>query len=466
MNCAVLCPTQGAVEAPMIRLKLPHLAQFHHVQHSAQRVPAQHQVGGCRVDLMRVLFLNTRDSLGADVAVHITLARAFDRQQVRVWAATGLHETGVDSARAEFAAIPNMTVLPLELGRPMSAERGLGRFMAMVANIRGAANLIFLAIRCRRGEIDLIHVTDRPRDAFFGLILARLAGSACLIHAHTNYSPHDFSNLSKRVFQNCDAIVGVSNFTAATYRNAAELDMPQVYALPNAVETTIFDKDVTDEERLAMRQRLAVPAGAPLLGCVARLSRWKDQATLMEALAQLTGSIPQVHLAFAGANSDISPDGNGSYLDYLNRLARALNIEKRVRYAGYLPRSEMPLFYAACDLVAHPAIGEPFGLAVIEAMLSARPVVAAKDGGIPEIIQDGVDGLLVVPRQPTALAAALGRVLSDPTLAARLAAAGREKVLTHFTPAIQAAGMLEIYRSVVRLGHRESGSSFNKGGLS
>jgi glycosyltransferase involved in cell wall biosynthesis len=441
-------------------LKLPLLAQSHDSQRNGQRAPARYQAGGLRVEPIRVLFLNTRDTLGADVAVHITVARAIDKTQAQVWAATGLHETGPDSARAEFAAIQELTVLPLELGRPIWGERGTGRLVAMLANLQGVANLVSLAIRCRREDIDIIHVTDRPRDALFGLILARLAGCACLIHAHINYTAHDFTNLSKWALRNSDAIVAVSNFTAATYRNATALKIRRVYALPNAVDTTLFGKCVTHEQRLAMRERLDVPAGVPLIACVARLMQWKDQATLLQAVAQLTDDFPQVRLVLAGADKDVSPDGNGTYLDYLSRLARALNIEKQVRFAGHLPRIEMPQLYAAADVVAHPAIGEPFGLAVVEGMLSARPVVAAGAGGVPEIIRDGVDGLLVRPRQPAALAAALRRVLSDPALAAKLAAAGRERVLARFTPPVQAARLLEIYRSLAGPQPRRSGFSF------
>src|SRR5205823_5202154 len=128
-------------------------------------------------------------------------------------------------------------------------------------NLRGAANLVTLAIRCRRGNIDIIHVTDRPRDSLFGLILARLAGCACLIHAHTNYVPENFTNMNQWVFRHADAIVGVSNFTAATYRDAAGRKTPRIYGLPNAVDTTLFGQYVTPAQRLAMRQRLDVPGG-------------------------------------------------------------------------------------------------------------------------------------------------------------------------------------------------------------
>jgi len=169
-------PSRTAARWP--ELKPPLLAQTHALPPDSQPAPAPPQAGGPHVEPIRILFLNTRDALGADVAVHITLARAFDATPVQVWAATGLHETGPDSARAAFTAIQGLTVLPLDLGRPISNERGIGRLAATLANLRGAANLVTLAIRCRRGNIDIIHVTDRPRDSLFGLILARLAGCA------------------------------------------------------------------------------------------------------------------------------------------------------------------------------------------------------------------------------------------------------------------------------------------------
>src|SRR5262245_15966334 len=136
---------------------------------------------------MKVLFLNTRDSLGADVAVHLSLARTLDRAQVAVWAATSIYEAPGASTRAAFEAIPNLTLLPLDLGRPLIGQRGSRRILGLLRNMISMSSLLRLVWLCRREQIDLIHVTERPRDALFGLLLARLAGRACLIHAHTGY---------------------------------------------------------------------------------------------------------------------------------------------------------------------------------------------------------------------------------------------------------------------------------------
>jgi glycosyltransferase involved in cell wall biosynthesis len=398
---------------------------------------------------VRVLFLNTRDSLGADVSVHVTLARALDRAQARVWAATSTYEAPGASTRLALEAIPDLGVLPLDLGRPLTGRGGLARAGALLRNARVAASLAPLVRLCRRERIDLIHVTERPRDALYGLLLARLAGGACLIHAHTSYYRHDATRRDNWALRHADAVVGVSRFTADTYVHDAGLAADRVFAVHNALDSVLFRPDVPAAARAACRARLDVPADVPLIGCVARLSRWKGQATLLEALATVRRAVPNARLVLAGVSTDVSPDGQGDYKDYLVRRMAALGLDGAVTFAGFVPQHEMPAFYAALDVLAHPAVEEPFGLALIEAMAGARPVVAVGSGGVPEIIRDGVDGLLVPREQPEAMAAALVRVLRDPALAGHLARRGRERVSTTFTAERQAAAMLAVYRHVV-----------------
>src|SRR5579875_2882652 len=268
---------------------------------------------------LRVLFLNTRDSLGADVAVHLALARALDRAQVRVAAATSLYEAPGASVRAALASIPDLPVLPLDLGRPLTGERGRARALALLRNGRAVGSLARLAWLCRRWRVDVVHVTERPRDALFGLLLARLAGSAFLIHAHTSYYRHDATRLNDWMLRQADAVVGVSRFTADTFRRDAGVTAGKVFAVHNAVDHTVFRPDLPAADRAAMRARFGIPANAPLVGCVARLSRWKDQATLLDAFAMVRQEIPDAHLVLAGVSMDVAPDGPGDYKDYLTR---------------------------------------------------------------------------------------------------------------------------------------------------
>ena len=163
-----------------------------------------------------------------------------------------------------------------------------------------------------------------------------------------------------------------------------------------------------------MRSRLGLPDDAPVIGCVARLSRWKAQHTLVEAFALVRQRFPAARLVLPGIAGDSSPDGHGNYRDYLVRRCAELDLGDAVSLPGFVPQDDMPEFYGAIDVLAHPAIEEPFGLVLVEAMASERPVVATVGGGIPEIIRDGCDGLLVGAEKPPAMAEAISRILDNP----------------------------------------------------
>jgi glycosyltransferase involved in cell wall biosynthesis len=399
--------------------------------------------------MVHVLMLNTRDALQADVSVHVSLARALDRRRVRVSVATSAYEAAGESARAAFASIPYLRLMTCDLGRPLSSARGAGRVAAAARIVRAMVVLVSLAGWCRRNCVDIVHVTERPRDVLFGLILARLAGSRCLIHAHTSYYRYDESRWSNWTLRRAAAVVGVSRFTAGTFVAAGGLPPDRVFAVHNAVDGSRFRSDLPASEELTVRSRLGVPASVPLVGCVARLSRWKDQATLLEAMLMVRNKIPDARLVLAGLAADSSPDGVGDYRDYLHRRVEALGLQGAVTFAGFLPQHEMPSFYAALDVLAHPAVEEPFGLAIVEAMACARPVVAVGAGGVPEIIRHGIDGLLVPVGDASSMAEALSSVLRDEALATRLADSARTRVCTAFTPDLQAATITAIYEQVL-----------------
>jgi phosphatidyl-myo-inositol alpha-mannosyltransferase len=119
-------------------------------------------------------------------------------------------------------------------------------------------------------------------------------------------------------------------------------------------------------------------------------------------------------------------------LDTLPTLLRA-----RVTMLGSVPNSELPPIHAGCDAYLGPSTGgESFGIVVVEAMAAGLPVIVSDTPGYDEVVHDGVDGLLVPPGDPGALAAAVRRVLDDPTLAETLAAAGRERAADFAWPGV------------------------------
>jgi glycogen synthase len=180
----------------------------------------------------------------------------------------------------------------------------------------------------------------------------------------------------------------------------------------------------------------AVPAAPTGVLFVGRLHRQKGVDTLVRALPLLppTASVLLV--------------GDGPERAALRRLADELGVADRITVTGFVPHGMVPGLLAGADVVVMPSRYEELGTALIEAMAAGRPVVATRVGGIPELVRDGVDGLLVPPDDPQALAKAVTRVLANPVLAAELGANGRGRVAGHDW-AVLAGRVLDVYRSVL-----------------
>ncbi len=287
-----------------------------------------------------VLFLNGAEGLGADVAVHVSLARALDKSALRVSVATNVWEsTPGDSARQAFAAIPAITLLPLKLGRPLGPRRGLAKALAIASNAPGVASLTAVAMWCRRNRVDLIHVTERPRQTLFGLFVSRLAGCGLLIHAHTAIYPQEATRLVKWRLKRDDAVVGVSRFTAASYPRLAGVPPERVFAVHNAVDARAFTPQIAANGRASMRERLGLPLDVPVIACVARMTRWKAQHTVVDAFAQVRRTFPTARLVLAGLPGDTAPEGPGDYRDYLMRRADGLGVGEAVIFPGFLKQN-------------------------------------------------------------------------------------------------------------------------------
>jgi len=190
-----------------------------------------------------------------------------------------------------------------------------------------------------------------------------------------------------------------------------------------------------------------------IIAHVGRLVRWKGQAVLLHALADLYPHISHLRGLFVGgwsADDDVSgPLGGGApYLKELQALAAGLNLEDRVTFTGFL--SEPALGYAAADIVTHTSIlPEPFGRVVIEAMLAGRPVVATDAGAIPEIITPGESGVLVPVNHPSALANALTQLIGDPGLRTRLGESAQRRVADEFSLDKMVERMQSAYQSAL-----------------
>ncbi len=171
---------------------------------------------------------------------------------------------------------------------------------------------------------------------------------------------------------------------------------------------------------------LPVPRAFPKDGAVilavgrwASSERYKGADELIQAVAQLRGTFPRLHLVAVGGGDD---------LPRLRQLAGDLEVTDRVHFLENLSREEVAGCYARSDLFALPSTGEGFGLVFLEAMAFSKAVVGAACGGTTDVVEDGVNGLLVPPRDDRALAQALDRLLRDELLRTQLGRRGAEIV--------------------------------------
>ncbi len=195
-----------------------------------------------------------------------------------------------------------------------------------------------------------------------------------------------------------------------------------------------------DVDRFAHAEPARLAPGPTLL-FVGRLEKRKGFPVAVEAFRRLAMKRPNVRMVVAG---------DGRERGAVNRLPA--EIRARVLLLGSVSNERLPGYHAAADVYLGPALGgESFGIVLVEAMAAGLPVVASRIRGYTEVIRDGVDGLLVPPGDPGALAAAASRVLDDPVFAAQLSEAGRERA-AGFEWSIVAAAIRERYERAIDVG--------------
>lgn len=188
----------------------------------------------------------------------------------------------------------------------------------------------------------------------------------------------------------------------------------------------------------AVRESLEIPPDAAVVGTVGRLAEVKRQDILIRALGLLRAAHPTVRLLVVG---------DGPERTKLEVLAAELALTDRVRFAGYQPRPEQ--YLRAMDVFSLTSRSEGFPVSLLEAWRAGAAVAATAVGGIPAVVADGVDGLLFPPGDPAAAAAALGRLLADPGLRQRLAAAGRAALAERYSLDRMAAEYERRYRDLL-----------------
>lgn len=276
---------------------------------------------------------------------------------------------------------------------------------------------IALARLLRAERIDVVNTHSLFVGDQLARVAARLAGVPLVAHAHID------ERFSTRPT--------VARAQRAAARATARL-ATAVIAVSNHLRRVLVAQGIPEARIVVVHNgvRLRTPAAAPAeaaelrLLCVARLAPVKGQALLLEALARLG---PGVVVSFAGDDLE----RGGAYRRELGQLAGRLGVAERVEFLGQ--RDDIAALLEHVHALVLPSFAEGLPVVALEAMERGRAVVATAAGGTPEVVDDGVTGLLVEPGSVAGLTEALSRLHQDPELARKLGAAGRARVEQEFT---------------------------------
>ncbi|MFA5956097.1 glycosyltransferase family 4 protein [Hyphomicrobium sp.] len=368
----------------------------------------------------------------------------FVPDEAEVFVVSNSQAADADEMRIRLAGMPNVSSTFLPLGRPAEALANKSLLSKALAYGPSVASLIKVAAFIRRNRIQIIHSTDRPRDASYVNLLGHMTGAVSIVHMHSHLG--DYHTLPTLWgMRNATAIFAISDYIRDGLVRMG-LKLEKIHTTYNAVDTDHFDPQKELESRQSIRRQFGIPEKAPLVGIAARMNPWKGQIELIEAASLLRQSHADLHVIILGSNV---PEVRADF----EKRAREGGVADRIHFGGF--QNDVRPFLQEFDLFVHPSYGEPFGLAITEAMAMRKPVIACGTGGVPEIITHGKDGWLVEERSAKAVAAAITKLLNDPELCRQMGYNARETVRTRFSPRQQCAAVAQQYKSLVAEARRK-----------
>ena len=237
-----------------------------------------------------------------------------------------------------------------------------------------------------------------------------------------------------------DRIIAVSDEIARSLGRWFGVASKRIEVVYNGVDTGRFRPDT--ERAASIRRALGLGEDEAVVLFVSHVTRQKGLHVLLRALPRVREAWPRVRVVVVGA---------GDYLADGQALAQRLGVSSQVFFAGEVPHERTPEYLAACDVFVFPTLrqeGLPFAL--LEAMASEKPVLASRIGGVPSVVRDGVNGVLVRAGDPEALAEGLLGLLADRQLARQLARSARDTVLRAFSVEHMVRGTADVFERVVK----------------
>ncbi|ELS34643.1 MULTISPECIES: glycosyltransferase family 4 protein [Pseudanabaena] len=343
----------------------------------------------------RILFVSYTAVLGGGELCLLDFAHAYRDSSEVVLLTDGVLKTRLEELGVKVEVLPSSRSLAdVKVSSGLASWKSIGDLWRLGRQIAQKSQ-----------DFDLIHANNQK--GFVVSAIARLFGGAPVVwHLHDILTANIFSPTNRKI-----AVTLANWFASRVIVNSQATGdafiacggkrqlLRTVY---NGFDCAKFDR--INDRQATLREELGIPRDRPLVGMFSRLSYWKGQHILLEAVREL----PDVHVLLVGD----ALFGEAEYTEKLKNIAAQPSLKGRVHWLGF--RQDIPALMKACDAIAHCSTApEPFGRVIVEAQLAKRPAIATMGGGTGEIIDDGVTGLLIPPNDPHLLTKAMQKIFSD-----------------------------------------------------
>jgi glycosyltransferase involved in cell wall biosynthesis len=356
--------------------------------------------------------------------LHTESSKGWGGQESRtLQESTGLRKLG---ARAVILCQPESV-----LGQRAEAE-GLEVRTCMMRKSYDLFAVRYILRLLKAENVDVIS-THSGRDSFLAGVAGRISGKKPVIVRTRHLAMPITSRISYSLLPH--RVITVSEYVRS-YLIREGINAGRIVAIPTGVDISRFSPGNTGG---GLRGELGLQKDVPLVGTVGILRIKKGHHILLNAIPLVLREIPDAMFVFAG-------DGPQKR-NILNKI-EGLGLRERVYMLGL--RRDIPNILDSIDLFVLPTLQEALGTSFIEAMAMEKPVIGTKVGGVGEVIKDGVNGYLVEPENPSALAAAMVRALKDRKGARNMGREGRKMVLEQFTVEKMCERIHALYLSLLR----------------
>ena len=366
---------------------------------------------------VRVLHVNTHMNIGGIGQYIVSLAKALKQKRVECFVASSGGELESELVKLD--------VRHMRLDMNTKFEFGPKVF-------RSASRLTRII---RDNKIDLIHAHTRVSQVA-SFLASRRTGIPYIATCHGYFN----AKLSRRLFDTWgEKVVAISDAVRGHLEKDFNVDPRRVEVIYNGIDLKRFSNIFSTDQIARAKRSLGIQRG-DVIGTMGRLSSVKGQKFLVEAMKEIVSKSKDTWCLIIGSGHE-----EAALMD----LSRSLGLEDRIIFTG-AAYMDIPLYLACMDIFVLPSIEEGLGLSLLEAMSLGRPCIASATGGIKDIVNDQVNGILTPVGDSRAIASAVLKILNDKVLAKNMSDGAKDFVRGKFSIEAMADNMIDLYGRVIR----------------